>query len=208
MRKAGYFIVMILMVTVLIISSSCNKDIRRTVTEEEWNKNMNAMNYEYSYEIHSESIFTNLTHKRKCKCDTDAFMEKSDHYDFWTYTVKKNGIWYRVEKNLENGEPLIERMGESYTGTYSIKQNIALESLYSDYDYSQFVFDEEKGAYTYIIEEPFFACYIYLFFENGDLARVEAFAENYDNTEYKRSWIFVFKNINNTVVDVPEFSIE
>ena len=203
MKKTTCFIGIIFMAIMLTTFVSCDNNIRITVTEEEWNNNMNAMNCEYYFE-HSHELLG--TAKWNIKNDVNGFSQYNIIGDHTIFYVKKNDRWYRVNKNNDNNEYVGTLINEHYQGTTNIKNNIS-SNISLECDYSQFVFDKEIGGYVYIQEINHGTKSVYVFFENGELVRVEA--RIVDNTStYYETWIFVFKNINKTVVDIPEFTIK
>lgn len=164
-----------------------NTEVRTTVTEEEWNANMEQTNFTVSM---ARTVGTETLKAIYCFTDTNKSYEMSEPIELKQkfYFTIQDGVEYQVVEN-EDG---------SWSGSQC---NLVTESLgkLSGFNttYSSWVYDAEKKAYSFEDDDGnIHWCY----FEDGIIAK-------YETEEAEVSLVLIFSNIGTTVVEVPEFSI-
>ena len=189
-------LVMIMLITALTSCELLNQlfptddkpveTIRRTVTEEEWNANLEMSNFEISNESNiPTSSYLNISGK----ITENAVSLVGNEIEL--FAVCKDGIWYLLQK--AEGE-------EEYSATNIDYPGIKLKDIMNFGAYADYSYDEKKGAYVTTEAESS----IEVYFENGNIAKIEAYIM-YDGEEsYLKCY---FKNVGTTVIDIPEFDI-
>ncbi len=162
-----------------------NTEVRTTVTEEEWNANMEQTNFTVSIDA------TTTEYKYMyCITDTNTRVEFSEPTEFTQYFAIQDGVKYYVVEN-EDGS----WSGAQYDFALvevSIGDTVGINTTYSSW-----VYDAEKKAYSFEDDD---GTIHWFYFEDGIIAK-------YETGEADASLVAIFSNIGTTVVEVPEFSI-
>ncbi len=185
-----------------------------TVTEEQWNANLNSTNYTIEANIYFED------HNGE-EVETDGAylcmqISPNASYEYRTYNAETlndvyytliNDVWYQVVYNNET------MRFEGRALYYDASQDTIGTEICIDLQYSDFVFDSSLGAYVWTYSKITSDCSIsnslQLFFNNGVLDTILIIDRfTYSETEYEiDSYEIKVTNIGSTVVDVPEFVI-
>ena len=165
-----------------------NTEVRTTVTEEEWNANMEQTNFTVSM---ARTDGTGTLKAIYCFTDTNKSFEFSEPIEIkqkYYFTIQ-DGVEYQVVENED--------------GSWSGRQvDLVTESIgelaIANTTYSSWVYDAEKKAYSFV--EAYDGTINWCYFEDGIIVK-------YEIEEAEASLVAIFSNIGTTVVEVPEFSI-
>ena len=165
-----------------------NTEVRTTVTEEEWNANMEQTNFTVSM---ARTVGTGTQKAIYCFTDTNKSFEMSEPIELKqkSYFTIQDGVEYSVFENED--------------GSWSGRQaDLVTESIgklaIANTTYSSWVYDAEKKAYSFV--EAYDGNINWCYFEDGIIVK-------YEIEEADASLVAIFSNIGTTVVEVPEFSI-
>ena len=188
-------LVMIMLITALTSCELLNQlfptddkpveTIKRTVTEEEWNANLEMSNFEISNESNlPATYYLDVSGK---VTENAVYLVTGNGPDL--FAVCKDGIWYQLQK-----------AEEEYSATNVDYSGIKLKDIMNLGAYADYSYDEQKGAYVMTEAESS----IEVYFENGNIARVEVNTTDECETYYIKYYL---KNVGTTVIDIPEFTI-
>lgn len=159
-----------------------NTEVRTTVTEEEWNANMEQTNFTVSIDATTMKCIY-------CFTDTNTRVEFSEPTEFTQYFAIQDGVEYYVVEN-EDG---------SWSGA-QVDSDLFAASIGDAFGvnttYSSWVYDAEKKAYSFEDDD---GTIHWLYFEDGIIVKYKE--------EDEAPLVAIFSNIGTTVVEVPEFSI-
>ena len=197
-----------------------SKSKKTTVTEEQWEDNMDSLNYtmtaviEYkiSYSYAGESTTQEQKVSGEVKQTKDSYYSKSetkgedgDVAVEESWKEKVDGQWYRIKDNGES-------VSTTSSGVDTIGDN--LESMFDDVDmdFEDAEYDEDEKAYCIKVENNGIEVEVFLYFEGGDLVKVKsefAMSESESGYSYSAEYKYEikFNNIGSTKVDVPEFTV-
>lgn len=183
-------------------------EVRTTVTAEEWAANLEQTNFTVDIE---QTKGTETTIKGMALFTATAkYLEIFEPYQATIQFAIKDGISYQIFKT-DN---------ESWRGMTTDYPYASIESMVIgmfnsillDYSaaYDSVVYNTEKKAYSYTIEDEDGTEWTYWFyFEEGKIIKAEIICctKNEDGTEQIGYGLLSFRDIGKTVVEVPEFTI-
>ena len=170
------------------VTDYIRKDYRTTVTEEEWNNNMNLQNC--TVEILLDGSYLG------CKKVTENAIKSG--YDFYTF---KDGLTYRLSYNYEN-ERWEARIAEDDFYMKDFLEFYNSCSSTSQLDFSNFEYNDDIQAYVYVWES--YSEEFIVRFKDGKLLSVQERALNLIVEQTIVKNIF---DIGTTVIEIPEYVI-
>lgn len=209
MKKLLSLTLVMLMLITSTMLTSCDaildmifpkESIVRTVTEEEWYASLEITNFEVIVDINH----TTWVQKGNLKFTDNGSHVKyiSDGTEIENMTVCQNGVWYSIEKK-----------GDTYVGVesrdYTYTLGEYLEGVLVIPGYSEFTFDEARGAYVKGEYSEYGTQEMLMHFENGVLTKFEILANGIDPNGNEVSGYMTFEivNVGTTVIDIPEFTV-
>ena len=166
-----------------------------TITQEEWEANMNATNVTIEMTVTQGEMSISYCcwiSENAVKVEGDAISK-----DAVVYFVKDGDVYYMI----------LETNGQQYVQEASADEFVDVETIVgAELPLEDFEYNEEEKCYVYSISdeetgEVYGACKIY--FLNGVIQSIKTEVEYDDDDKFVMD--IVFTNVGTTVVEVPEF---
>lgn len=169
-----------------------NKEMRYTITQEEWDANMNAINFTVLCEVESSNgqSSTHYVYNTENAREVAYLYKDADEYSEWQVREgDKKYILYEYE-----GKIIVEKSTwtELNLSSFVILGRVEFDDLVYDENSKNYVYEKEGDVYTKIT----------IHFENGVIKTVDTFMSNEYEQLVER---YTISNIGTTVVEVPEF---
>ena len=225
-------IISILIIAVMMVLSlaSCDiingfletvteEEVRTTITREEWEAHRSIVNYttntsatsSYTYNNQNVSYTSTEIIQSSETAQYVKYVQLSslgDEYILEYYEVMQNNVWYRIEKN--------ENDGKWYAHATSYDHSASL--LPEEFKFEDLTYDENKKAYVYSqthdIEDKYEIIgstkitYNY-YFENGTLVKlILEQSKVEDNYHAESKTTAILSKIGNTKITLPEYTIQ
>lgn len=179
---------------------------RATVTEEEWSYYKSLTNYTLTEsgwmkgEMGTQTIPETQLDRKLMQADDSAYhVYTADGKNTEEFYKLKDGSWYKV---VNNGIENVYQITSGYTEEHSY-----LAQLFKD----EYIFDEEKGAYTYSERKYYNGTFgqFYIYFADGKLEKIEISVlvdTTIANSKYymEGEITITLSDIGSTAVTLPE----
>ena len=191
--------------------------VRTTITEEEWK----ALETTTNFTAEGTMSSTMSRGEESQTSNSKGLLKQSD-----TAVYDKTEYLYEDEEPSVDESYYVEKDGKSYylvdmgsdLGWVAHEDNDIFNTMLDvacggeEIEFKDLVYDEEKKAYVYTLDEEDIHGVISLYFEDGKLVKTVISAtgdmgEGEDAIHAEASQTIVFSNIGTTTVDLPEYTI-
>ena len=175
-------------------ASDESEEIRYTITQEEWDANMNEINFTVLCEAESSNGQSSTHYVYNTENTREVTYLYKDAYEYSEWQVRegdKSYLLYEYE-----GRIIVEKImwKESDLSSFTIFGRVEFDDLVYDENSKNYVYEKEGNVYTKIT----------IHFENGVIKTVDTIMSNEYEQLVER---YIISNIGTTVVEVPEFDI-
>lgn len=199
MKRILSLVLIILTLLSVFSLASCDasdesEEIRYTITQEEWDANMNEINFTVLCEAESSNGQSSTHYVYNTENTREVTYLYKDAYEYSEWQVRegdKSYLLYEYE-----GRIIVEKImwKESDLSSFTIFGRVEFDDLVYDENSKNYVYEKEGNVYTKIT----------IHFENGVIKTVDTIMSNEYEQLVER---YIISNIGTTVVEVPEFDI-